>query len=324
MLSHIPGDEVRQIFLSLPVAACLLDRDFRFVAANEKYATLLDTPLANLKGKSIAEVCPPEVVANAQRDFEMLDACQSISDYETAFEGRSYLISVGPLCQQDCPQPTSMSVAIADISDLKRLEAELAAANEKLSSAYEQISTLAETDALTGLLNRYGLRNVMDQEARRCRRNRHALAVAIVDVDWFKPYNDLYGHLAGDVTLQAVGAAIKSAIRRPGDRAARYGGEEFVVVLPNTSSSGAGHVGAAIKQAVHDLAIRHDGSLKGRITVSVGVASIERVPRGEELETVCQTLLHNADQALYAAKRNGRNVVEVFSPVIEHQQLYRL
>lgn len=314
MLSKMPSEEIRQIFLSLPIAACLLDRDLRYVAANEKYASLVGTSLTALKGMFMADVCPPELVANARRDFVALDRGQHVSDHEISFSSSSYLVSVGPLYQGDSDQATAISVALADVSALKQLEAEVAASHEKLSTAYEQIRTLAETDPMTGLLNRYGLQKVMEQETRRCRRESHPISLAMVDVDWFKPYNDLYGHVAGDAALQAVSGAIRSAIRRPGDWIARYGGEEFVVILPNTPVAGAEHVATAIKHAVYDLAIEHGGSLFNRVTVSVGIAGIQTVPREQEPGTVYETLLRSADRALYAVKRNGRNGTKAFGP----------
>lgn len=312
MFSQTPVDEIRQIFLSLPVAVCLLDRDLRYVAANEKFASLMDASLTVLKGKLMADFCAPELVAKARRDFAALNRGQPISDHEVSVNGRTYLVSVGPLYQTASDQMTAVSVALADVSDLKQVEAVLATSNAKLSAAYEQIRMLAETDPLTGLLNRYGLQRVMEQEVRRCRRNGHPLSLAVVDVDWFKLYNDLYGHVAGDAALQAVSAAIRAAIRRPGDWAARYGGEEFVVILPNTPVAGAAHVGEAIKRAVHDLAIGHGGSLFSRITVSVGIAGIQAVPRRGDSSMVYEALLRDADSALYAVKGNGRNGLQVF------------
>lgn len=312
MLTHMHCDEIRQLFFSLPVAACLVDRNLRYVAANEKYASIIGAQISEMKGRHMNDFWIPEVVENARRDFYLLDRGKPVPDHEISFKGGNYLVSVGPVYQTNPERADAISVTISNISLLKQLEAALAASNEKLSSAYDQISAMAQTDPLTGLLNRYGLQKVMDQETRRCQRNGHPLSLVMIDVDWFKPYNDLYGHVAGDATLQAVSKAIRSTIQRPGDCAARYGGEEFVLVLPNTPAAGAEHIGTAVKHAIHDLAIVHRGSQFNCVTVSVGIASIESVPRELEPGKIYEALLREADSALYAVKGSGRNGLKIF------------
>jgi diguanylate cyclase (GGDEF)-like protein len=127
----------------------------------------------------------------------------------------------------------------------------------------------------------------------------------MIDVDWFKAFNDRYGHLAGDDCLRKVGRVLSNTLQRPADLAARYGGEEFVALLPNTDEIGAATVAERIRQAVLELAIKHDASACGVATISAGVAGLNVVGRDGEAEA----LLQAADQALYCAKRTGRNTV---------------
>jgi diguanylate cyclase (GGDEF)-like protein len=139
-------------------------------------------------------------------------------------------------------------------------------------------------------------------EWRRAVRNRQPLSLLMIDVDQFKGFNDRYGHPEGDKVLTAIGGAIGGAIRRPGDIAARYGGEEFVVLLPNTGADGAVRIAETIRQGVFSIAVPHERSSHRYVTVSIGVATV--VPGKAAVEN---TLIENADRALYAAKAGGRN-----------------
>ena len=165
------------------------------------------------------------------------------------------------------------------------------------------MGVLASQDALTGLSNRRALDETLNKEFRRAKRDRTPLSLLMIDVDWFKPYNDHYGHIAGDECLRRIAATIGAAIRRPADFAARYGGEEFVALLPNTNRQGALILAEKIRQSVYDLAIEHGESVKRRVTISTGVASTEDAQFLEEPAS----LLEQADISLYQAKRAGRN-----------------
>jgi diguanylate cyclase (GGDEF)-like protein len=172
------------------------------------------------------------------------------------------------------------------------------------SEAERALSELATTDGLTQLTNRRRFDEVLDVEWRRCARAAEPLSLLMIDCDFFKSFNDAYGHLAGDAGLRAVADAIKGAISRPGDLAARFGGEEFVVLLPSTDRKGASVVAHAIRARIMALAIPHAKNPLGFITVSVGVASASPTA-----DTAATALLQAADIALYQAKSNGRNTV---------------
>ena len=174
--------------------------------------------------------------------------------------------------------------------------------DESQQAANVELAKLAETDALTGLANRRAFDESLAREWRRCARSRSAISVAILDIDYFKRYNDAYGHVAGDACLKQVAHAIALTAQRPGDVAARYGGEEFVVLMPECGAEGAQRVAEAICEAVRSLGIAHDGSSLGIVTMSVGVATM--LP---DANAQPQTLVDRADKLLYRAKGGGRN-----------------
>lgn len=169
-----------------------------------------------------------------------------------------------------------------------------------------QLKALASTDALTKAANRRQFDETLNSEWRRGIRSKTMFSIAMIDVDFFKLYNDHFGHIAGDDCLRSVAAAIQGVLLRPGDFLARYGGEEFAVLMPETDATGASFVAERIREAVDKMNLQHPLSELGRVTVSVGVASL--VPK-KDFEA--SRLLRNADEALYSAKRSGRNRVVV-------------
>jgi diguanylate cyclase (GGDEF)-like protein len=168
----------------------------------------------------------------------------------------------------------------------------------------DELRALTITDSLTGLRNRRHFDTVCAAEWERARRTNASLAVLFIDIDFFKSYNDNYGHGAGDACIARVGKAIDQSLQRPADLAARYGGDEFVVLLPDTDLDGALDVAGRVAAAAAALDIPHSGSRFGRITLSIGVA--QRVPGPNQTP---QEMLQRADGALYAAKQAGRNRV---------------
>lgn len=177
-----------------------------------------------------------------------------------------------------------------------------------LKQQSDQLRRLAFIDGLTGLHNRRALDERLHTELRHAARTGQPLALAMIDVDFFKAYNDHYGHQAGDDALRAVAQALRHGMLRPVDLAARYGGEEFVCLLPETEASGARAVAERLRAAVQALALPHARSSVAEVlTVSIGVAAwpggVGRPPLAPA------TLLQAADAALYDAKHGGRNRV---------------
>lgn len=172
---------------------------------------------------------------------------------------------------------------------------------------YQTIKELSDTDGLTGLANRRKLEEHLSAEWRRLKREQQPLALLMCDIDYFKSYNDYYGHQAGDDCLRKVAGVMAAHTRRGGDHAARYGGEEFMVVLPGAAIKGAAQLAEQIRQAVEDLELKHERSLIDKnLTMSIGVAA--EVPSDE---TSVEKLIIRADEALYKAKSGGKNRVVV-------------
>ncbi len=202
------------------------------------------------------------------------------------------------LRDSDTGAPTGIVGTIRDISARKAIE-------EQLAEAYRRLEILAREDPLTGLANRRVFDDALEREYRRAKRGKGELALIMMDVDRFKPFNDQYGHPVGDECLRLVSRAIGGVIHRPDDLAARYGGEEFAVLLPHTDEKGAFDVAERIRRAVSELSIEYDGAKIKCPTISAGVAALG--PHDFAANAV--SLVDLADRALYRAKDSGRNAV---------------
>jgi diguanylate cyclase (GGDEF)-like protein len=174
-----------------------------------------------------------------------------------------------------------------------------------LQQSEQRYRELATADALTGLANRRGFDERLEVEWNRAQQQGQSLALLLIDVDLFKSYNDIYGHIGGDACLRCIATVIASTLQRHSDVAARFGGEEFAVILPDTQQETALIVAESIRQAVVAMGLPHTGNPEGVQTISVGVAV--GVP-GQNASTV--SLLTASDHALYRAKYLGRNRVE--------------
>lgn len=185
-------------------------------------------------------------------------------------------------------------VTMRDISERKALE--------------EKLSTLALTDGLTELANRRAFDEALEREWKRTLREGSQISLLLLDLDHFKEFNDQYGHQVGDDCLRAVAGAVRGAVRTT-DIAARYGGEEIAVILPSTNTAGAVEVAEKVRSAVEALQITHEGNSEGGgwVTASVGVATA--LSRQGGTMRMPESLLLAADNALYKAKREGRNRV---------------
>ena len=187
--------------------------------------------------------------------------------------------------------------------DLRLEVAERKAAQEKLRVANLELQRLAALDGLTQVANRRHMDEYLDREHKRMIREKGDLAFILCDVDYFKRYNDTYGHQMGDDCLKAVAGALRDTAMRPGDLVARYGGEEFAVILPRTNGKGTAYLAEAIRRAVQDLEIRHEASETAPVvTISVGAAMTSHKNPASS-----QQLVAASDQALYEAKQTGRN-----------------
>jgi diguanylate cyclase (GGDEF)-like protein/hemerythrin-like metal-binding protein len=187
------------------------------------------------------------------------------------------------------------------------LERKVAERTAELAELNRRLEALSQTDGLLGIANRRHFDERLGAEWRRARREQRPLSLLMIDVDYFKRYNDRYGHQAGDRCLRSVAQAALAALRRPGDLLARYGGEELAVLLPDTDAAGAKVVANQIASNLAAMRIAHADSPAGE-SVSVSIGAAMRVPdRAGALEQ----LVAAADRALYAAKEGGRNRVRL-------------
>ncbi|PSB14310.1 diguanylate cyclase response regulator [filamentous cyanobacterium CCP2] len=181
---------------------------------------------------------------------------------------------------------------------------------QQLETANRNLQRLASIDGLTQIANRRCFDEYLDQEHRRMKRSQFcapganpvSLSLILCDIDYFKLYNDTYGHQAGDLCLQQVAQTLSNVVNRPMDLVARYGGEEFVILLPETDAFGAVYIAEQICTQVRALAIPHLHSLQGYVTISAGVATVNPC-----IEAQIAKLISMADQALYQAKQEGRD-----------------
>ena len=204
-------------------------------------------------------------------------------------------------------KPISEIVLAAKIRAMQRIlqmRQSLLVLTRKLDAANQELTRLTSLDGLTGIANRRHFDEILAREWRRAMRQGEELAVLMCDIDFFKHFNDSFGHQSGDECLRRVAQTLVGAMDRGGDLLARYGGEEFVAVLPDTSLKGAAYVAEQMRKAVSALGIAHPGTPFAHVTASFGVVSAVAMP-----ETDPQAVVGAADRALYTAKHNGRNRV---------------
>jgi diguanylate cyclase (GGDEF)-like protein/PAS domain S-box-containing protein len=285
----------------------MFDKDLTLVFCNERYRSMFSmtadlrvpgTPAAAILYASIAR---GELVGIAQDQVtEWVD--NTLSRLRQAGTIQFPLADGRWIESRTRPTPEgSCFVICSDITVSKLHELKLQDLNDKLS-------VLAETDGLTGLLNRRAFDAVIAHETDRVGRGEGGLALLMVDVDHFKRFNDTYGHGAGDTCLKAVADCLRASARRIADRAARYGGEEMALVLPDSDEKAAVAIAEEFLRRLRDLRIPHEASDKGIVTASVGVATLTRDAAAADAER----LIARADEALYAAKRDGRDGVRVW------------
>lgn len=179
----------------------------------------------------------------------------------------------------------------------------------ELKNISSKLEVASQTDILTGLYNRRYFNGAYQREWKNALRTNTSIALMMVDIDYFKKYNDTYGHLQGDESLAAVAREIQRVVKRPRDVAARFGGEEFVVLLPETENEGASYLAQKILEGIRKLALEHTGSpLYKMVTVSIGLAAL--VPNHT---LTMDDFLNMTDSALYIAKKAGRNCFRLYN-----------
>ena len=194
---------------------------------------------------------------------------------------------------------------VHQITVRERAQFELRTARDDLERSNGELAALALLDGLTGLANRRRFDAALDDEFARAMRNQTPLALIMLDVDYFKKYNDHYGHPQGDECLKEISRILKTATARTGDLVARYGGEEFVILLPGTDITGAAAIAERVRLSIQALNMEHATIPDGIVTVSLGITAF--IPQRQQNSP--QQLIQQADQALYKAKEAGRNQI---------------
>jgi len=313
METEISNLIMSQVFNASNDGIWAVDKNFRVIRINKRLLDFLGLPPKDVFGtrcydlfKGLCrnhEKCPMERIIKGERMIEQEKNLTSISG-----ETIPFMVTSTPLTNLE-QSTIGLVETFADITERKNAE-------RRLQQANRDLERLATEDGLTKLYNRRHFDQYLSLEWRRQSRTHDQIALIMCDVDFFKKYNDQYGHQAGDACLQSVAEAIRKRVRRPSDLSARYGGEEFAIVMPETDVKGAWHIAEMIRQELLKMRIPHEGSMVAPcITLSCGIAAMF-----PSASTKPEMLIQRADQALYRAKQKGRNCVaayqeEAFQPV---------
>ncbi|WP_413172629.1 diguanylate cyclase domain-containing protein [Anabaena azotica] len=282
-------------FSSASIGMSIIDRQLKYVRINEILAEINGKTVVEHLGKSIKEILP-QMAPKIEPLYKQVFATgipllnQEISGEVPSLPGieRTWLISYFPIFDLD-NVPLTIGSVVIEISDRKQLEM--------------QLQQQVRLDGLTQIANRRYFDEVLLREWVRCIRTQQPLSLIFCDADYFKAYNDTYGHPIGDSCLIQIAETLSKNVQRTSDLVARYGGEEFAILLSNTTAEGAIHVANSIRKQIHDLNIPHKKSLvSDHVTLSIGIATC--IPMSENRP---EELVIKADQALYEAKHQGRD-----------------
>lgn len=289
-----------------------------------QYRALLGLDPNGAQSESVAwDIVHPDDKARAIQAFEDVVSGRK-SHFEAIYRvprgggGDAWILSRGKIVEYDHDgSPLRLLATSVDISAQKRVEEQLSTTvrqrlelEQKLLEANRKLRNQSERDHLTNLPNRRKFNHLLKREFIRATENTQTLAVLMVDIDHFKAYNDLYGHLAGDKCLLHVGRALNKVVRQGGGIVARFGGEEFAALLSNVAVAEALEVAGQMLAAISVMQLEHGGSPTGVISVSIGMAVLDDANRAAIKDP--DNLLNLADSALYQSKRNGRGRLTVW------------
>ncbi len=238
-------------------------------------------------------------VEDARQEIAVLN--ERLQDFNQALEEKVSL-RTQELEQKNCQLETEIQTRLKAQQELQRINRDLDLANKELDYANHQLRLAVNHDGLTKIANRRRFDEYFEQTWLQALRDQSNLTLILCDIDYFKLFNDTYGHVEGDRCLQQVAETLETVIKRPMDLAARYGGEEFAMILPNTNLQGGLVIAENLLTAIKQLGISHASSpVRDHITLSIGISTLMPTP-----ERTAQTLLTAADIALYEAKQLGR------------------
>ncbi len=311
METEISNLIMNQVFNASNDGIWAVDKNFKVIRINSKLLDLLGLPAKEVVGSKCYDLlmglccgkegCPMERITKGERMVEQEKVLTFRSGNAVPF-----MITSTPLSSLD-QSTIGLVETFTDITERKNAE-------RRLQQANRELERLATEDGLTKLYNRRHFDQYLGMEWRRQIRAHNQIALIMCDVDFFKKYNDHYGHQAGDACLRSVADSIRKRVRRSADLIARYGGEEFAIVMPETDIIGAHHIAEMIRHELLLLRIPHiRSSVAPCVTISCGIASMF-----PSANTKPQTLIQRADQALYRAKAKGRNCVVSFQELTVH------
>ncbi|HZV80680.1 MAG TPA: diguanylate cyclase [Geobacteraceae bacterium] len=295
-----------------------------FCAEDDPSSGLVDLVLLDihLPGQDGIEGCRGLKQIRQFRDVPVIivSGLQQLENLEPAFAAGAIDYLSKPPNRLELKVRVSSALKLkGEMDRRKERERELLEMTERLEEANRKLQHLSSRDGLTGLANRHAGNDFLSREWLRAIREKKEFSVIMVDIDFFKLFNDSRGHLEGDECLKMVANALQKGMHRPADLLVRYGGEEFMALLPDTGVEGALIVGIAMKEQVAALELSHGSSaVSPHVTVSIGIASTSP---GENMPV--ERLIAEADRALYRAKQEGRNRIcvseEEISPPVSDQ-----
>lgn len=292
-------EQLQQILDSIDAGIAFVDAKLRYQFVNRFYEARFNRSREDILGKYVYDIIGSETYTAVKGyiDRVLKGEPQSFEFGMTYLNGQcAYLTSCLTPAFNTSKQIIGYYLFVFDITERRHLEQSLQIANTEL----EQLVTL---DGLTQVANRRKFDDYLEQEWQRSTRNLQPLSLIMFDIDYFKRYNDYYGHQTGDICLIKIAQSAQATVHRATDLVARYGGEEFVVVLTNTDLSGAITLAEQIQQAIQALAIPHVCSdVSTIVSISLGIASLVPTITGSPKQ-----LIAGADRALYTAKQQGRN-----------------
>lgn len=292
--------ELEQVFFAVTDALWVLNDEGIVIRANAAMLELLDQPQDEVIGSNGYELLKNIIVSDSSSPLKpgaLNEKCEyDIRIVRKDQRREDYILTAAPL--------TTIVGSAGIVCQFKNIT-ERKHAEEKLSELNKALEQMALIDGLTQIANRRHFDDTIAKEWKRLARDKKPLSLLLADIDFFKKYNDHYGHQTGDDCLRQVGKSLAGAALRPADLVARYGGEEFVVLLPESDLEGALCVGQRVVESIQKLGIEHAASsVAPSVTISLGAATL--IP---DQNNSPQQLIELADQALYQSKEAGRNRV---------------
>lgn len=304
MQKNLKKSEIRfQNIVETAIEGILIfDENYNITFANKNMASMLGYTVEEMIGRTYVSFIPEshtdvynyQVSLSKKGEDSVYECCLMKKDGEKNW----FLISAKAIFDDYGNFEGSFSV-LTNINGRKKAEMQLEEKNRELAE-------LSNKDSLTGIANRRCFDATLEQEYSNLKQSNGVLSIIMIDIDFFKEYNDYYGHVMGDECLRKIGGVLKYCIRCSADLAARYGGEEFACILPDTDINYAVKIAERIKQYIHELKIEHKkSSVSEYVTASFGVATVRYSPERTPAEIVAI-----ADKLMYKAKISGRNRIE--------------